>query len=213
MKKINQVIAYTQKKLAQEKTGHDFEHAKRTAFLAKQIIKEDELQVNSFIVMASAYLHDIIDDKVTANPQKACEELQVFLKKIGCSFEETGDILTNIQNLSFSSEIFTQEKPFSLEGKIVQDADRLEALGAGGILRAAYFSGAHGQAIYDKSHPRSRFYDKKEYRQPTTMINHIYEKLFLLPELMNTDYGKKEGIRRKKFMQEFLQEFYKEWYI
>ncbi|GAA3009045.1 HD domain-containing protein [Tetragenococcus solitarius] len=211
MKKINKIIAYAQKQLAQEKTGHDFEHAKRTAFLTEQIIKEDKLQVDDFIVTASAYLHDVIDDKVTVNPEKKIRELQLFLKEIGCSIEKIDAILSIIQNLSFSSEMFTQTKPLSLEGKIVQDADRLEALGAGGILRAAYFSGAHGQAIYDKNKPSLYFRNKKEYRQPTTMINHMYEKLFLLPDLMNTTYGKKEGMRRKKFMQDFLQEFYEEW--
>ncbi|MDN6267869.1 MAG: HD domain-containing protein [Tetragenococcus koreensis] len=197
--------------LKDEQTGHDFDHASRTATLAETIIKEDRLQVNHFIVAASAYLHDVIDDKVTSDPDRAQQKLQLFLQKIDCTWTEIEAILTIIQNLSFSSEMFAKTKVLSLEGKIVQDADRLEALGAGGILRAAYFSGAHGEALYDESKVPQHFHNKEEYRQPTTMVNHFYEKLFLLPDMMNTDYGKKEGRRRRTFMQEFLQEFYKEW--
>lgn len=211
MEKLQEVISYAQKNLAQESTGHDFEHAKRTAALAEKIIKNDQLAVNGFIVMASAYLHDIIDDKVTDEPEEAQRKLVHFLQSINCSFAEIEAILEIIQNLSFSAEMFAEAKPLSLEGKIVQDADRLEALGAVGILRAAYFSGACGQAIYDENKAVQHFHSKKEYRRPSTMVNHMYEKLFLLPEMMNTYYGKKEGNRRKMFMEDFLEEFYKEW--
>ncbi|MDN6639915.1 MAG: HD domain-containing protein [Tetragenococcus sp.] len=210
MEKIKCIISYAQENLAQEKTGHDFAHAQRTSSLAEKIIKTDGLQVDDFIVMASAYLHDIIDDKVTSDPEKAQQKLRLFLQQIDCSSTEVEAILTIIQNLSFSSEKFAEAKPLSLEGKIVQDADRLEALGAGGILRAAYFSGAHGQTIYDPNISPQDFHTKEDYRKPSTTINHFYEKLFLLPEMMNTSYGKKEGIRRKTFMQEFLREFYQE---
>ncbi|GMA08315.1 metal-dependent phosphohydrolase [Tetragenococcus halophilus subsp. flandriensis] len=210
MEKLQEVISYAQKNLAQESSGHDFGHAKKTAGLAEKIIEKDQLEVNDFIVMASAYLHDIIDDKVTDKPEKAQRKLVHFLQEINCSFAEIEGILDIIQNLSFSSEMFAQAKPLSLEGKIVQDADRLEALGATGILRAAYFSGAHGQAIYDENKAVQHFHSKKEYRRPSTMVNHMYEKLFLLPEMMNTPYGQKEGNRRKVFMEDFLEEFYKE---
>ncbi|GBD68229.1 putative uncharacterized protein [Tetragenococcus halophilus subsp. halophilus] len=210
MEKLKDVISYAQENLAQESTGHDFEHAKRTAGLAEKIIKKDQLAVNNFIVMASAYLHDMIDDKVTDEPEKAQRTLVHFLQEINCSFVEIEAILEIIQNLSFSAEMFAKAKSLSLEGKIVQDADRLEALGAVGILRAAYFSGAHGQAIYDENKAVQHFHSKEDYRRPSTMINHMYEKLFLLPEMMNTYYGKKEGNRRKAFVEDFLEEFYKE---
>ncbi|GBD71912.1 HD domain-containing protein [Tetragenococcus halophilus] len=210
MEKLKDVISYAQENLAQESTGHDFEHAKRTAGLAEKIIKKDQLAVNNFIVMASAYLHDMIDDKVTDEPEKAQRTLVHFLQEINCSFAEIEAILEIIQNLSFSAEMFAKAKSLSLEGKIVQDADRLEALGAVGILRAAYFSGAHGQAIYDENKAVQHFHSKEDYRRPSTMINHMYEKLFLLPEMMNTYYGKKEGNRRKAFVEDFLEEFYKE---
>jgi len=213
MEKIEAIISYAQENLAEESTGHDFAHAQRTAHLAKKIIEEDGLDVERFIVIASAYLHDVIDDKVAKSPVKAQKDLQYFLQEVRCSVQEIEAIFDIIQNLSFSSEMFLSAKPLSIEGKIVQDADRLDALGAGGILRAAYFSGVYGQTIYDKNQPPQNFHTKGEYRQPTTMINHFYEKLFLLPEMMNTEYGKKEGARQKAFMQEFLEEFYKEWQI
>lgn len=213
MEKIECIISYAQENLAKENTGHDFTHAERTARLAEKIITEDVLYVEKFIVIASAYLHDVIDDKVATFPAKAQQDLQYFLQEIGCSLQEIEAILEILQNMSFSSEKFFSTNPLSAEGKIVQDADRLDALGAGGILRAAYFSGAHGQVIYDKNKPPQNFHTKEEYRKSTTLINHFYEKLFLLPEMMNTEYGKKEGARQRAFMQEFLTRFYQEWQI
>ncbi|HLQ39938.1 MAG TPA: HD domain-containing protein [Tetragenococcus sp.] len=210
MTKIEQIIAYAQDKLMNEKTGHDFYHARQTAVLAQKIIKQDQLSVNEFIVFTSAYLHDVIDDKVTKNAEKALRELGDFLVEVTYSEDEVQQILFIITHLSFSDEMFGEKKELPLEGKIVQDADRLEALGAGGILRAAYFSGAHGQKIYDPTIKVRKLQSKSEYRQPSTTINHFYEKLCLLPELMNTTYGKQEGLKRKKFMDDFLKQFYKE---
>ncbi|GMQ74537.1 hypothetical protein [Tetragenococcus halophilus] len=98
MEKLKDVISYAQENLAQESTGHDFEHAKKTAALAEKIIKKDQLAVNNFIVMASAYLHDMIDDKVTDEPEKAQRTLVHFLQEINCSFAEIEAILEIIQN-------------------------------------------------------------------------------------------------------------------
>lgn len=213
MDKLSQVINYTKEKLGHEKTGHDFLHVQRVAHLADTIIQQDQLSVNREVVLSSAYLHDVIDDKVVTDVAQAIDELTAFLQSINFSAETTQEILTIIQNLSFSKEVEAGKLTLSLEGKIVQDADRLEALGAIGILRTAYYGGGHDHPIHDPERQPQQFVSKADYRKGTTVINHFYEKLFLLPEKMNTQAGKKEARRRKEFMGNFLKEFYHEWNI
>lgn len=213
MNKLDQVICYTKQKLTDEKTGHDFLHVERVAHLAENIIHEDQLDVNQEIVLSSAYLHDVIDDKVADNIDQAILELTDFLEDIAFTDTEIAEILQIIQNLSFSKEIEKGKQSLSLEGQIVQDADRLEALGAIGILRTAYYGGGHDHPIHHEALKPQNFTSKKEYRKGTTVINHFYEKLFLLPEKMNTKAGKKEADRRKVFMETFLDEFYHEWRV
>lgn len=213
MERLDQVIAFTKEKLNNEKTGHDFLHVERVAHLSAKIIQEDQLNVNQEIVLTSAYLHDVIDDKVVENEELAVAELTSYLASILFSDEEITAILSIIQNLSFSKEIEQRKQKLSLEGQIVQDADRIEALGAIGILRTAYFGGGHGHPIHDEDLAPTAFQSKKEYRKGTTVINHFYEKLFLLPEKMNTNAARKEATRRKNFMEDFLKEFYDEWKV
>lgn len=96
-------------------------------------------------------------------------------------------------------------------GQIVQDADRIDALGAIGILRTAYYGGHTQSPLYDPNILPQDFKSKQEYRQKSTVINHFYEKLFKLPATMNTEAGKKEAQRRVEFMEDFLETFYSEW--
>lgn len=213
MNKLEKIIAFSQEKLAHEQTGHDFLHAQRVAHLAKKIIFEEDLQVNQEIVLCSAYLHDVIDDKVVSNVEQAVIEVKQLLETALFTEEEKIEIMHIIQNLSFSKELEVGKSDLSLAGKIVQDADRLEALGAIGILRTAYYGGNFGHPIYDETIQPQKFLTKEEYRKGSTVINHFYEKLFLLPEKMNTIAGKKEAERRKIFMEEFLKEFYAEWQV
>ncbi|WP_207940612.1 hypothetical protein DOK78_001873 [Enterococcus sp. DIV2402] len=213
MKRLSQVITYTKEKLAHEQTGHDFLHVQRVAHLADFIIEQDKLAVNREVVLSSAYLHDVIDDKVVVDVAREIDELTQFLLSIDFSSARVQEILAIIQNLSFSKEVESGKQLLSLEGQIVQDADRLEALGAIGILRTAYYGGGHNHPIHNPELPPQVFTSKVDYRKGTTVINHFYEKLFLLPEKMNTQAGKKEANRRKKFMEDFLTEFYQEWNI
>src|SRR5699024_8073300 len=116
MTKIEQIIAYAQDKLMNEKTGHDLYHARQTAVLAQKRIKQDQLSVNEFIVFTSAYLHDVIDDKVTKNAEKALRELGDFLVEVTYSEDEVQQILFIITHLSFSDEMFGEKKELPLEG-------------------------------------------------------------------------------------------------
>lgn len=204
-------MAYAQMILGDERTGHDFAHATRVAQLAEAIIASDQLAVDQLVVMAAAYLHDTVDDKVVKNPESAQLELQERLRQWGYTYEQQQAILTIINNLSFAKEIECGKASLSLAGQIVQDADRLDALGAIGIARTLYFGGAHGDVLYDPQIPIKNYHSKAEYRQKTTTINHFEEKLFLIAESMNTTYAKAEAKRRKAFMVEFLEKFKQEW--
>lgn len=211
MAEIAPIYEYAKLILGSDHTGHGFDHVKRVAAIAKQIIAEDQLQVDDFVVEAAAFLHDTIDDKVVEDVVKAKEEVQQCLFAAGATAEQTSHIFTIIENLSFSKELLTGAQVSSLEGQIVKDADRLDALGAIGILRTSYFGGAHQHPIHESERAPKTFADHADYRKGTTVINHFYEKLFLLPEKMHTNFGKKEALRRKDFMTTFLTEFYKEW--
>ncbi len=211
MDKLQVIADYSMEQLAHDQTGHGSDHTKRVVKLAERIL-DTEPQADRFVTLAAAYLHDTIDDKVVKDENEAKQQLRVFLRSLRITEEQISMIFAIIENMSFSKNL-SEAVELSLEGKIVQDADRIEALGAIGILRTAYFGGGHGHPIFDSELYPQTFKDKKNYRKGTTVINHFYEKLFLLPDKMNTDYGYKEAKRREGFMREFLEEFFLEWSI
>ncbi|MCI1135279.1 HD domain-containing protein [Enterococcus gallinarum] len=211
MADIAPIYEYAKLILGTDHTGHGFDHVKRVAAMAKQIIAEDQLQVDDYVVEAAAFLHDTIDDKVVKDVVKAKEEVQQCLLAAGATAEQISHIFTIIENLSFSKELLAGAQVSSLEGQIVKDADRLDALGAIGILRTSYFGGAHQHPIHESERAPKTFTNHADYRKGITVINHFYEKLFLLPEKMHTHFGKQEALRRKDVMTTFLTEFYREW--
>lgn len=208
-KELTAIKEYSFQKLGNEKSGHDFFHSQRVAKIAKNIaIKES---ANQELVVAASYLHDIIDDKVAADPEAEKQEIEKLLFSLGWLEEETNALFMIIENISYSKEIESGKGTLSLEGQIVQDADRIDALGAIGIMRTAYYGGAHQNILYDPEIKPRDLTSKKMYRDENTVINHFYEKLLKLPDLMNTEAGKREADRRKVFMENFLAEFYDEW--
>lgn len=208
---LSKVIAYAESILGNDYTGHGFDHVKRVAGLSQAIIDADELAVDCFVVQAAAYLHDTVDDKVVADVTAASNEVRACLTTAGASEAQTKEIFSIIENLSFSKELLQGAQVVSVEGRVVRDADRLDALGAIGILRTSYFGGSHQHPIHVSDLAPKTFQNHEDYRKGTTVINHFYEKLFLLPEKMTTAYGKKEAQRRVAFMKDFLEEFYAEW--
>lgn len=210
---LEQIIAFAKERLQDDRTGHDFAHAQRVARLAESILKdENKIFCDKTIILTSAYLHDTIDDKVVPDPEKALQEVEDFLYSLGLQEKQIQEILYIITHLSFSQEIEHGKADLSLEGQIVQDADRLDALGAIGVLRTAYFGGAHGDVMYDETVEPVTYTSKKDYRKGSTVVNHFYEKLFVLADGMNTEFGRKEALRRKEFMESFLEKFYQEWH-
>jgi len=175
-------------------TGHDYYHMRRVAKMAKFISSEEH--GDTFICEAAGWLHDIGDKKLFDTPDEAVKEMNTFLKDIQISNHEIHQIQVAMKDVSFSKGAKT---PTTLEGEIVQDADRLDALGAIGIARTFAFGGARNQLIH---HP-----DK----HPNTSIQHFYDKLLLLKDKMNTSTGKSLAMKRHTIMMEFLDHFYEEW--
>lgn len=203
------LIKYVQAQLRDDNTGHDFDHIKRVVALAQTIAMQIP-SANLKIVMTAAYLHDVIDDKLVDDVDKQKASVHAILKKLEYTDAETNSIMNIITHMSYSANLVHQYV-LSIDGQIVQDADRLDAIGAIGVARAMYFGGHFGDTIYDPAQMPRQNMDKSEYRQHTTVINHFYEKLFKLPNLMNTPVAKKIANRRQKFMQEFVNEFVDEW--
>ncbi|MGJ9456770.1 HD domain-containing protein [Oceanobacillus sp. CF4.6] len=173
-------------------TGHDFFHMERVVNLVKQIAREEN--ADGFICEAAAWLHDVGDKKLFRNPAQATENMHLFLESISMEESHITIIDTIINRISYR----TGRIPETLEGKIVQDADRLDAIGAIGIARTFAYGGANHQMIHQ---PGVTF----------TSIQHFYDKLLKLKDLMHTDTAKTLAAERHQFMEKFLEQFNKEW--
>lgn len=215
---LEKIKEFTAKELAGEATGHDFYHGERVAHLATKMYLADNEQANEnsrmvAIIQAGSYLHDTIDEKITADTEAVVEKIKKLLPEAGFVDLEVEDILFTIQHMSFSANI-EHHYQLPLSGQYVQDADRLESLGAMGIARAFTYGGKHGNKIYDPEIKPAKLVSHDQYRNhKETTINHFYEKLFDLEKTMNTPSGKKEAHRRTEYMREFVQEFMDEWNV
>lgn len=175
-------------------TGHDYYHMKRVASLAKDISHYEH--ADYFLCEVAAWVHDVGDKKLTPNPAQAVNDLDIFLKKINFTDEIIMQVKLIIKDISFSSGNLT---PDTIEGKIVQDADRLDAIGAIGIARTFAYGGANSQLIYSEV-------DKKG-----TSVQHFYDKLFKLKSSINTVRGNELAQDRHNFTVNFINQFQKEW--
>jgi len=185
--------------------AHDFSHIDRVRKMAVHIAKEEGADIP--LVELAALLHDVDDHKFLKGEKKVLP----WLKKNNISPSDTQHILTIIDELSFRGAK-VQSKMSSLEGKVVQDADRLDALGAIGIARALSYGGFKGIPLHDPSFSPTLHNSFAEYKkQEGTTINHFYEKLFFLKDLMNTNTAKKLAEHRHAFMEKFIKEFLDEW--
>lgn len=208
--KIFSIKTYVKEKMSGEATGHDWFHVERVFTTATKIAKAEK-NVDLFIVQAAALLHDIGDWKVATAEKSEEEILDEAFDTLQIPRESSEEIKDIILNMSFRKNI-TGKKSLSSEGKIVQDADRLEALGAIGIARAFAYGGKKKRAIYNPAIKPQEFTSIEAYKNSDgTTINHFYEKLFKLRKQLNTKTAKKIALKREKFMKDFLKEFYAEW--
>lgn len=208
---INQIAEETKKVMEKESSGHDWWHAYRVWQLAKRIA-DSEKTANRLIVELAAILHDIADWKFnggdeTIGPKKARE----VMEKYGVEEKTIGEVVEIISTMSFKgANVKTSVK--TLEGKIVQDADKLDAIGAMGIARTFAYGGHAGRAIHDPEMKPRMHNSKEEYfNSKSSTINHFYEKLLLLRDRMNTETAKKLAESRHEFLELYLDRFYKEW--
>jgi uncharacterized protein len=207
---INKTIVFVKEKLANAEGGHDWFHIQRVYKNALLIANGEEC--DQTIIKLGALLHDIADSKFhegdeTLGPKMARD----FLESEFIPESVIAHVIQIINNISFKGG--NVEKQFSsIELDIVQDADRLDALGAIGIARAFNYGGFKNRAMYNPQIAPNTHMTKEEYKNsqaPT--INHFYEKLLLLKEKMNTETGKQIAHERHRYMQGFLSQFYAEW--
>jgi uncharacterized protein len=206
-KVISDAESYIKQLLGQETTGHDYDHAFRVYQTALKIQRAEG--GNLFLISLSAWLHDADDVKLFPDEKGEERHASAFLEKEGVDEEDIRTIIRIISEISFKGE--DSVKPKTLEGQIVQDADRLDALGAMGIARTFAYGGAKGRKIYDPEVKPVLSMDEKTYRNHvSTSVNHFYEKLFKLKDLMNTKTAYQMAVRRERFMKDYLAEFYLE---
>lgn len=210
MNYIDQTINFVKQQLKDAESGHDWFHIERVYKNALHILSHEE--ANEQIVILGALLHDIADSKFhngdeTIGPKMADD----FMTTIGIEDSVKKHVVAIIENISFKGGNF--EKNFnSKELDIVQDADRLDAIGAIGIARTFNYGGFKNNLIHDPENMPKMNMSKEEYKKHKgTTINHFYEKLLLLKDLMNTNTGKQIAEQRHEFMLTFLDQFYKEW--
>jgi uncharacterized protein len=211
-KVIQNTIEFVKTELQNAEGGHDWFHIERV-FKNTVLISKDE-NVDIFIVSLAALLHDIADPKFyngdeTIGPKIAAE----FLEKQKVDTKTIIHVINIIKYISFKNSLSTTDKKFtSKELEVVQDADRLDAIGAIGIARCFNYGGFKNRALYNPEILPNLEMTKEEYKKsdaPT--INHFYEKLLLLKDKMNTKTGEKIALERHQFMKIFLAQFYNEW--
>lgn len=208
---ILNTIDFVKETLEDAEGGHDWFHIERV-YKNALLISENE-KVDRFTVQLGALLHDIADAKFyngdeSIGPKKARE----FLKKQHVD----KDIIIHIENIilfiSYKSSLDTSKKFTSPELDVIQDADRLDAIGAIGIARCFNYGGFKNRSLYDPAIEPNLEMTKEQYKKSTTpTINHFYEKLLLLKDKMNTKTGQLLAKERHGYMEQFLQQFYEEW--
>lgn len=210
MSVIDNTIVFVKNKLQNAEAGHDWFHIERVYRNSLLIANEEECDLE--VVKLAALLHDIADSKFNDGDESiGPKTARTFLEKENIPQETINHVVAIIENISFKGGNF--EKKFtSKELEIVQDADRLDAIGAIGIARTFNYGGFKNRQLYNPEIAPQLKMTKEEYKNseaPT--INHFYEKLLLLKDKMNTETGKKIAQERHRFMELFLSQFYAEW--
>lgn len=207
---INKTIAFVKETLADAEGGHDWFHTERVYNNSLLIAKSEH--VNEFVVALGALLHDIADSKFhngneTIGPKIARE----FLFKLNVDSTVIEHVVNIIEHISFKGGNEAQTFK-SAELDVIQDADRLDAIGAIGIARCFNYGGFKNRALYNPEIKPNLNMSKAEYKNSNApTINHFYEKLLLLKDRMNTETGKRLAAKRHEFMEHYLEQFYKEW--
>ncbi len=213
---IQATAAHVQSIMSGEGSGHDWQHVRRVWEMAKRIAADQMMQHQLFVdteaVELAALLHDLGDHKFHGGDTTVAPRMtREWLESLHAEPELVDHVAEIVATLSFKGA--NVETPMaSLEGQIVQDADRLDAIGAIGIARAFAYGGHKGRELYNPEIPPRPHDDFAAYSSSDSpTINHFYEKLLLLKDRMNTAYAKQIAEQRHQFMQRYLDEFFAEW--
>ena len=205
---IENAINYVKELFKNEYSGHDYFHTLRVYNLAKTIANKEG--ANSHIVELAALLHDVDDIKLSPSTAENKDNARKFLLDNNVKQSDIDLICHIIDEVSFKGT--DSVIPNTLESKCVQDADRLDAIGAIGIARAFAYGGNHNRVMYDPNDLPNLSMNEEEYRKHvSTTVNHFYEKLFKLKDMMNTDTAKSIALERHNYMTDYIDRFMNEW--
>lgn len=203
--KIKEKVKYL---LKNEATGHDHYHIERVVNNTLKICKTENCDV--FYAELIAWLHDVGDYKIHGGMDKTAEIIPELLAEFNFSEEKLHEIITDVQSVGFKGGF--GEKNAKIEVQIVQDADRLDAMGAIGIARAFAYGGKKRRLLHDPEFNKEEFRSEEEYKNSSApTLQHFYDKLLKLKYLMNTETGKKLSLDRHEFLETYLRQFYREW--
>lgn len=208
---VEKTKVFVKETLKNAEGGHDWFHILRVFNNCSLISKKEE--VDTFVVKLGALLHDIADSKFNNGDETVGPKLaRDFLKSIQVEKHVIEHVIQIIENISYNSSLDPSKTFKSPELDVIQDADRLDALGAIGIARTFNYGGFKNRAIYNPDILPDLNMSKEEYKKSSDpTINHFYEKLLLLKDLMNTNTGKQIAEKRHEFMEQYLEQFYAEW--
>lgn len=205
---IVDALEFVRNTFCDDYSGHDYFHALRVYKMATKIAEQENADLT--IVQLAALLHDVDDIKLSPETYVNKNGTVDFLREHALSEEMIKIICNIIDEVSFRGTDSTM--PETIEGKCVQDADRLDAMGAIGIARAFAYGGNHNRIIYNPEIQPTVNMNADQYQgHISTTINHFYEKLFQLKDLMNTDTAKKIAEQRHCYMKLYISEFLDEW--
>lgn len=205
---IENALVFVKDFFDQEFSGHDYFHTLRVYKMATHIAEKENANVET--VQLAALLHDVDDRKLSPETWERKDNARRFLAENGVDAKTIEGICRIISEISYAGK--DSVTPSTLEGKCAQDADRLDAIGAIGIARAFAYGGNHNRQMYDPEvKPNVNMGKEEYYKSESTTINHFYEKLFLLTDLMNTPTAKEIAKNRERYMKEYIEEFMAEW--
>lgn len=208
---IQKTISFVKNQLTGEGSGHDWWHIYRVWTTAKKIARAEGARME--IVELASLLHDIADRKLNNGDEEAgLKKVRTFLTEHQTDAKTIEEVLHIIESYSYTAHLKQKKGMDTLEGKVVQDADRLDAIGAIGIARTFSYGGHHNRPLYDPDVPLSSTVTADAYtKSASPTINHFYEKLLHLKDLMNTKTAKQIAASRHAFMEQYLKRFYEEW--
>lgn len=216
---INAAEQFVRQELAGMDASHDYHHIHRVRANARRLAELEGLGADGVLLVdLSALLHDVRDWKYSGNDGATSDAVDIFLRGLGMGQDTIQRVLSIIASVGFKEELAAPlasgRPPLELEAAIVQDADRLDAIGAVGIARCFTFGGAKHRVLYDPAVPPREGLTKEQYMAgaaQATTINHFYEKLLKLKDLMKTESGRQIAEQRHSFMEQYLQQFMAEW--